>query len=181
MGITIQYSGKLRDPSVLPSFMHEVEDLCKTLGWKHEYISPDEDSPVEGVIIFIEGCDPVVLTFLPGGSLCHPFFYSYLKKFHKLDEIEAADQFTVTGTQEAGPDIHMQLIRIMRYWLEKYFGKYQLNDDSEFWETGDEEKCREAFIREGIELPLPLHDPKFLSMDFQVKTKLLKRKLRRRE
>ncbi len=180
MGVSIHYSGKLRNTSDLPSYMDEVVDLCQTLRWTHQYIPPDSGVPIEGLVVYIEGCDPVVLTFLPGGRLCHPMLYSYLKGVEQMEKVESADHWIITHTQDAGPVVHMELIRILRYLHEKYFEDFKVNDSSKYWETNDEEQCRQAFANSTDLFEFPGDIPGRNPDTFRNKKSIVKRKLRRR-
>ncbi|MEO5906204.1 MAG: hypothetical protein ABIQ11_05730 [Saprospiraceae bacterium] len=180
MSISIHYSGKLRNPSDLSVYMNEVIDLCQSLHWRHQYLPPDPEVPIEGVIIYIEGCDPVVLTFLPGGRLCHPFLYPYMKGVEQMDKIETAEHWIITHTQDAGPDVHMNLIRILHYLHEKYFDDFKVNDSSQYWETNDEQQCRESFVKSEERLEFSGNSPLRFADGIRDRKSIVKRKLRRR-
>lgn len=180
MGLSIYYCGRLRNPIDIPMLVDEVIDLCRSLHWNHQYITPNTDVPIEGVIVYIEGGDPVVLTFLPGGSLCHPFFFTYLRRMHDLASIEASQQCIVTHTQDAGPEVHMELIRILHYLHEKYFEEFTLNDDSTYWESNDADKCRECFAKSANDNTLFPSGSIQFPVDFRSSVVRLKKKLRRK-
>lgn len=50
-------------------------------------------------------------------------------------------------TQFAGPLVHMTLINLFRYLNEKYFIDFQMFDEGNYWETGDENVLKEKFTR----------------------------------
>lgn len=151
MGITIQYSGALRDPSDLQLLIDEVSDLCSSLKWRYDYINPEPDIPVTGVMVYPPVCEPVTLTFLPSGVLCPSGLYFCIQEVEEMGLHESGEIWLETLMQDAGPDIHIEVIKMLRYLHEKYFDHFQLRDDSDYWETGDEEKCREEFVRVGLE------------------------------
>lgn len=62
----------------------------------------------------------------------------------------------------------MQLIRFLRYLSEKYFSRFELTDDSQYWESGDEDCCRKRFVK-GAQAPdlldLSIYDHKAKTED----------------
>ena len=62
---------------------------------------------------------------------------------HTKDE---AYIYTVSvKTQFAGIFVHQLLIRLIKYLNDKYFKDFNLNDESYYWETNDENLMREQF------------------------------------
>ena len=39
----------------------------------------------------------------------------------------------------------MAMIKLMRHLSQKYFEKFEVHDESQYWETGDENLCRKKF------------------------------------
>jgi len=39
----------------------------------------------------------------------------------------------------------MAMIKFLRYMSEKYFERFELHDESQYWETNDEAICRKRF------------------------------------
>ena len=37
------------------------------------------------------------------------------------------------------------MIKLMKHLSEKYFERFELHDESQYWETGDEDLCRKKF------------------------------------
>ena len=159
MGVLIHYCGNLRDPASLTPFANEMIDICQSLKWDHKYISPQSDDPVEGVIIYPGGGEPVVLTFLPGGRLCHPMFYPFIRQTANMADFETAQVFIVAET--LSPDIHMELMKVLHYLDDKYFENFTLDDDSQYWETSNEDQCRKYFAVKEEGQPLRLGSRRF--------------------
>jgi predicted rRNA methylase YqxC with S4 and FtsJ domains len=42
MGLSIHYSGHIRDKKLLDSLIEEVKDICETLNWAPQTIDDDE-------------------------------------------------------------------------------------------------------------------------------------------
>ena len=144
MPLSIYYSGALRDVGQLPKLLAEVSDICADLHWACAELNPELQLPIEGIGFRPPGAESLWLTFDANGRLINP--YSFL-----WEEPTASDQTTVaSGIQYAGPESHMRLINLMRYIAQKYFASFELKDDSEYWETQCEERCRDWFEMFGV-------------------------------
>lgn len=157
MGINIQYSGVLRDSSDLPLLIDEVSDLCSSLKWRYDYVAPEPDTPVTGVVVYPPGGESIILTFLQGGALCPADLYFCIKEAEEMGLHDSGEFWFEVLMQDAGPEVHIEVINMLRYLQEKYFDHFLLYDDSGYWETGDEAKCREEFVSEGMKGDLPYH------------------------
>ena len=144
MSLSIYYSGTLRDPKLIDAIITEAIDISESMHWKIIELPSVEIIPVRGILIQPAKCDPIWLSFHANGNLCNPIFYTFLLESEGAKAIDAK-QVLVTKTQEAGAEVHMNIIKVMRYISEKYFSHFELTDDSRFWETGDEILCRKRF------------------------------------
>jgi hypothetical protein len=131
MGLTIHYRGLLRDPGLAGALQDEASAIAGLLEWPCHLIN-DED--IKGIILNPDGCEPLVLCFTARGRLVSPFQ-------------NTEPQWIFTKTQYAGVDVHMTIIRLLKYLEEKYFAEFELKDEGEFWETGDEAHLREIWSR----------------------------------
>jgi hypothetical protein len=147
MGLSIQYSGMLRSPDVLPLLIQEAIDIAKVSHWNYEIINEKEDIPVSGILVIPEGSEPLWFTFHREGFMCNPLLYEYVLKVEGKGIPAEAPCGMFTKTQYAGVDTHMEMIKFMRYISDKYFKHFEMSDESQYWETGDEAKCREIFAR----------------------------------
>jgi len=150
MGLTIHYSGKLRNPEAIQPLIAETIDICQSLNWPFEVLPPDPEVPVAGILVNPEGSEPLWLTFQPDGTMCNPILYSYVLKEEGKGIPAEAEQWLFTKTQYAGVETHMAMIRLIRYLNEKYFERFELHDESQYWETNDEEICRKTFEKYGL-------------------------------
>ena len=145
MGLTIHYSGKLRSPASISPLIAEVVDISKSMGWPYEILEPSPEIPVHGVLVSPEGSEPLWLTFHKEGFMCNPLLYSYIKEVEGVGIPESAEQWLFTKTQYAGVEAHMAMIRLMRYLSQQHFERFELHDESRYWETNDEAICRQKF------------------------------------
>ena len=145
MGLTIHYSGMLRNPDVLPALIQEAVDIADTMKWPYELISPTPGIPVSGVIVAPEGSEPIWLTFHQEGFMCNPVLFEYVREMEGKDIPADAEQWLFTKTQYAGVDAHMAMINFLRHLSSKYFERFELHDESRYWETNDKALCRQIF------------------------------------
>jgi hypothetical protein len=72
MGLSIHYSGKIKSETLIEKLTLETEDICQSLNWKYQVIKKPNEDQLYGICFSPDGCEPVFLTFLPGGRLCTP-------------------------------------------------------------------------------------------------------------
>ncbi|MGB4848030.1 MAG: hypothetical protein WBP41_08945 [Saprospiraceae bacterium] len=144
MGLTIFYSGKIRDIQLLPELTSEVTDICDDLHWVTGPHRHSKEIPLQGFHFHPPGCEPVWLTFRQDGLLADPVYFIF-KYCNDPDITPDQEYMLCTVTQYAGIDAHMALIRLLRYLSRKYFEDFQLIDESEYWETGDAGQCIKRF------------------------------------
>ena len=148
MGITLHYSGNLRNYADIDPLIAETIDISKSMKWEYDIIEPKHDMPVKGIVIIPENCDPLWLTFHARGFICNPVLISFMMEVDpKHITSKEAEFWLCTRTQDAGFETHIKLISLLRYLGGKYLSRLEVHDDSEFWETNDEAICRRYFER----------------------------------
>ena len=145
MGLSIHYSGKIRDISLIEPLTAETADVCQSLQWKYNVIREQDDEGVNGIVLSPENCEPIFLTFLRNGRMCSPINLKY-------QELYVANGFnpelvytTSTKTQYAGLATHVALLHLLKYLKEKYFETFELNDEGYYWTTNDKKILRQRF------------------------------------
>lgn len=157
MGITIHYSGSLRSPQLIQPLVKEVEDICKSMEWEFHHfdhsfsLQPNsfknkkgeylKEVSITGISMIPPECEPFYFTFTPEGRLLN------FMKFHIGigENNEIMGEVVHAKTQFGGAEIHMVIIRLLKYLSEKYFEEFEVTDETEYWETGDEEKVHRLF------------------------------------
>ncbi|HHH54699.1 MAG TPA: hypothetical protein ENK91_13640 [Bacteroidetes bacterium] len=154
MGLSIAYTGRLKEAKVLPDMIEEIVDIVKIYDWQYTvfedkypedkfYDTSYED--VYGIIFSPPKSEPVFLTFLFDGRMVDPFLLKFIKND---EERQKKDKFWVfTKTQYAGIEVHKVIIRLFRYLSDKYLDDFEMSDDSRYWETDDEAVLQESFER----------------------------------
>lgn len=135
MGITIHYQGKLNQPDLADEFCEELEDIARTMDWKYNVINDEPDSkpfPVKGIIVSLhEKSEPLMFTFDPEGNLRNAFMLQFLGEEPDLT------WYNHTKTQFAPIDVHVAIVKLMKYLQQKYIENLKVTDEGSYWETGD--------------------------------------------
>lgn len=147
MGLSIHYSGTIKDAVLVDDLITEVADICQSLHWTYTIIKEPNTDQLNGICFSPEECEPVFLTFIPGGRMCSPVNLMN-RDIYALNGLDAALIYTTsTKTQFAGPDAHIAVIRLLHYLNEKYFSVFELSDERMYWETMDEKILISQFAR----------------------------------
>jgi hypothetical protein len=138
MGLSFHYSGRIREYNKIDSLIEEVKDLCRDLNWTYDILDDDQ---IKGIIVGVGESEPLWFTFVPDGRTCNVINLQYTDPNDKYYSLCAVK------TQYAGPEVHISMIKMLRYISEKYFSEIEVMDEGEYWETGDEENLRKIFAR----------------------------------
>ena len=150
MGLSIHYSGQLKNINLLPQLVEELEDISKTLNWKTMPFDDDVDIPSEIVIneprtadgqrIRLQG-----LFFTP--PECETFFFSFSPNGHILSflNIETVKMmgndkwiyWQSVKTQFGTIETHITIISLLKYLKKKYFKTFEVNDEGYYWAKND--------------------------------------------
>jgi hypothetical protein len=133
MGLSIHYSGKIKQTSLISKLVDEVKDICTTLKWSYHLF---DDELVKGICFSPRECEPLFFTFSKEGGLCSPILLQY--NIHPATTISVKTQF-------AGIVAHKAVIKLLRHLKANYFTEFELNDEGGYWETDDENILRRQF------------------------------------
>lgn len=169
MGITLHYKGKLKSVDLVPAMKQELIDIAESKNWHYTIVDPEdqfylgeedeedeseEDEPgssdkkdaplpLSGLMLGADDAEPLYLTFLPDGRLISPLLAVFGRK--DIEAFLAEDEYyAFTKTQNSGSEIHVEYVRLLKYISGKYFMEWNCKDDSEYYETGDEEHLVET-------------------------------------
>lgn len=154
MGLSIHYSGRIKDAASLPSLIEEVVDISKVHGWKYHIYEtkfPDDTldnqlsfTPVYGINFTPTESETISLAFLSNGTMICPARIRFFAD--SKSEVERSYIFTNSvKTQYAGAVMHQLIIHILKYLNSKYFENFRVIDESNYWKTEDENLMREKF------------------------------------
>lgn len=141
MGITIHYQGKLNQPDLADEFCEELADIAKAMDWNYNPINDEPDSepvPLKGIVISPhEKSEPLVFTFDPEGNLRNAFMMRF------ADEEPDLTRYNHTKTQFAPIDVHIAIIKLLKYIQLKYMDNLEVMDEGSYWETGDKKLLKQ--------------------------------------
>lgn len=159
MGLTIHYGGRLKNANLLGELIEDVKDFAATHDWEYkifktsfpnnQFSEVTERKDFYGINFTPPKCETVSLVFHPDGRMIN---IAAILLFDEDDpEYDPEWSYmTFTKTQFAGPMIHKLLILYFRYLDKKYFQDFQMTDESEYWETNDEELLLQKFTQHGM-------------------------------
>ena len=147
MGLSIHYSGTIKNSDRINELLEEVIDICKSFNWAYHLSKEPNADQLNGVCFAPQNCEPIFLTFLPGGRMCSPVNLMN-RDIYEANGLDAESLYTTsTKTQFAGPDAHMAIIKLLRYLKVKYFAVFELNDEGMYWETLDKNILLSQFAK----------------------------------
>lgn len=155
MGNCIHYRGWIKSPTLVPELIKEVKDIAEIMEWRYEILDDDWSAPADvrletgktgrtelvgnaglkGIIFKPEPrYDPIYMTFTKKGLLIDPFSLA-LRNSNVLKERTT----WMWAKCSVAPDyVHMAVCKLLRHLSAKYFKKFYVKDETEYWETGDE-------------------------------------------
>ena len=117
MGVTIHYTGQLRNPARLEAVITAAEEFARDLRWSFERIQSANGQYLAGFVAYPhQDCEPLRFEFEPDFKV-----RSWVK------------------TQFAGPEVHVQIVSFLRR-LRPIIGRLGVRDEGEFWETESKDK-----------------------------------------
>lgn len=133
MGVTIHYKGKLNQPELINEFCEEMKDISKAMEWDYYLINNREDLQeikLKGIIIIPhKESEPLVLTVDPEGILRNAFMMKFVKEEPELTFINHIK------TQFAPPEVHIAVIKLLKYIHKKYVFNLDVYDEGGYWAT----------------------------------------------
>jgi len=154
MGLSIHYSGSISNPGCLSELINEVQDIAAVYNWpceiyeckfpENQYSRNTYSDKIYGISFTPPGCESVFICFLSNGKISGP---SQLELFGN-SEIETDKRYLYivsVKTQFAGAEVHMVVVHLFRYLSQKYFARFNMSDEGNYWETSDENVLHENF------------------------------------
>jgi hypothetical protein len=161
MGITILYRGKLKSPHLIDTIRKELIKISDLMEWDYTILDEDFEKPTDIKLEVREnGCEIVGHLALKGINLnvhkkCSSLSFLFdlngilrdpvqMVREEAVEKVENETQpFSFVKTQFAPPEIHITLIKLLRYLKRKYFQTFEVIDEGKYWETGDEGLLKE--------------------------------------
>ena len=184
MGITIHFQGKLKNTDLINSIKEELIDISEIMKWEWQALDEDWSKPstaklsrnkdvveivghlpLKGVQINIHpDSEPLSLYFDVEGNLIEPIAMVLINE----GKISKENSYNSVKTQFAPPDVHISIIKLLKYLKKRYIPNLKVNDEGEYWESEDKEKLIEkiAFLKDKMDMVegiLSSLDPKIIS------------------
>ena len=154
MGLSIYYSGKIKDAASLPLLIEEVKDVAIVNKWEYRILEPsfpnnkldnqEHFEPIFGIYFTPPNCESISLTFLSNGVMACPSQIEFFGN-SKNEPVRNQIYTLFSKTQYAGMTIHALIINLFKYLNNKYLKDFKMIDEGEYWETGDENILRHKF------------------------------------
>jgi hypothetical protein len=140
MGISIHYKGKLNNKDFIDPFCEEVKDIADSLEWEYTVINHNlkDNNSLKGLFIQPhQKAELLQFVFDKKGNLRNALHLEY------TDKDEDISYFNHIKTQFSPAEIHIAIIKLLRYLKEKYIKNLEVYDEGRFWETNDEKILNE--------------------------------------
>ena len=159
MGLSIHYQGSFNKYSVLSDLITEIKEIAETFKWDYKiYLEefPEKkfdddtyDEKIYGISFTPPGCETVPICFLSNYKMSSDIHLKFFGNSGNQSEKKFLYMLSVK-TQFAGITIHKAIIELFRYLVKRnYFSEFNLIDESEYWETGDEKLLEQKFKEYG--------------------------------
>jgi len=142
MGITIHYKGKLNSSVLIHSFLDEMEDIAQSMEWEYTCFPKHENKKIELTGLFIKPhTKSEFLQFMIDEK-------GFLRNALAIEHFEPQDETTFinhTKTQYSPNEIHIAIIKLLKYLKKKYISNLEVMDEGDYWNTGDAKILQEKF------------------------------------
>lgn len=140
MGITIHYQGKINEVSLIDIVTGELKDIAEELEWKYTLIDDDKLN-IQGIYMNPPpNCEALTFLFDKNSGI--------LKDRIILAFDDMGDEhykYNHTKTQYAPIQVHITIIKLLRYLKDKYISDLTVTDEGEYWDTDDENLLQSKF------------------------------------
>ncbi|MBL7128665.1 MAG: hypothetical protein ISS16_06735 [Ignavibacteria bacterium] len=170
MGITIHFQGKLKNTLLINSFKDELIDISEIMNWECQALDEDWSKPataklskkkdgfeivghlpLKGVHINIHpDSEPLSLYFDAEGCLTTPILIVLINE----GRVSKENSYNSVKTQFAPPDVHISIIKLLKYLKKRYIPNLRVVDEGEYWESDDKEKLIEKmdFLKDKMDM-----------------------------
>lgn len=155
MSVTLRYSGTLKDRSLLPRLQEDFQDIAATHAWPVDLLlAPAAEAAQRGRLqappLVLEGLtvvlhpqtDPLWLTFDPDNVLTRKGPLPLGLAGGALHQSQASIQTGIGGSL-----LHKTVVSLLDYLKRAYVPDLQVQDESGYWDTRDDEALRRLMDR----------------------------------
>jgi hypothetical protein len=143
MGISIHYRGCIKNLECLQTLKRDLIRIAKESNWNYHDLSQKQDI-VEIVLQIHPHCEFVFFLFDANGRLHNPAHTEY----------KPESEWCFVKTQDAPIEVHISLVRFLRYLQKNYLSDLEVIDEGGFWGNEDFNKLKanRDFIAEKMDL-----------------------------
>ena len=155
MGLSIHYSGRMDDIARLGRMCDELEDIAEAMDWAWTRMDEDWYRPTSAHLVSaphgvqIKGHLPLKgISITPTGNCESLRFFSdregnlrdAMSMIMIHDGALRPESVRISvKTQFASPELHMVIVKLLKYLRKRYVSNLIVRDEGEYWETGDRE------------------------------------------
>ena len=159
MGLTIQYSGCFNKEASLSEMISEVKDIAELYKWNYTiFKTPFQDEllgkesynqKIYGIQFTPPLIEPISLCFLSNGRMSSPFNLQFFGKPNTNEE-DPSLYLLFIKPHYAGYEMHIIIVHLLKYLSKKYFSEFSIVDQSNYWNTEDEEALKNKYLQNEI-------------------------------
>lgn len=146
MGVSIHFRGSIDRSENNDPLINELSEISSEMGWKY-FVIDDIELQLKGIIIQPhDKSEPLSILINANGKLTNLLYL--------VDKDDDRFDYSLVSikTQFAPVDIHITIVKLLRYIKKKYISDLEVTDEGSFWEKGDTDLLTEKtdFINDRI-------------------------------
>jgi hypothetical protein len=154
MSLTFHYNGTINKDASLSELIDEVKDIAEIYNWAYTIYEdkfPEDsfnnslnDGKIYGISFTPPNSETVNICFLSNGRMSS---FPNLKFWGESnDEQQKKYLYMLSAkTQFAGSTTHKLIVHLLKYLSKKYLNEFNVIDEGNYWETGDEVLLEQTF------------------------------------
>lgn len=158
MGTKIHYKGRIKDIGLINRLTEDLEDFAGILNWgwrrigytNSEFQSHPEvdkslnrgESILKGIVLDPhEKCEPFSFIFNEEGYLWN----RRNRVAESMKKRRYEDEWVHTNTEYSSIEIHISIIKLLKFIKQRYIPELEVRDESGYWETDNIYQLKSAF------------------------------------
>ena len=162
MGVSIHYRGRVADIQNIKNICDELAAIADRMNWSCTRLDEDWSQAADAAIEVtqqgsqITGHLPLKGIALTPHSKCESLQFFFDANGYLRDPISFVDRTEETlkpkeywisvKTQYAGPETHIWIIGLLKYLKKLHLPDLEVQDEGEYWETGNFEILKEKMV-----------------------------------
>lgn len=154
MGLTLHYNGTINKDASLSELIDEVKDIAEIYNWTYTIYedkfpadslnNPLYDGKIYGISFTPPNSETVNICFLSNGRMSS---LPNLKIWGGSNDEQGKKYLYMLSvkTQFAGSTTHKLIVHLLKYLNKKYLYEFNVFDEGNYWETGDEVLLEQIF------------------------------------